>query len=461
MKKISIKTKIILLTITPLIIVSLALTYIALNQAKSLGKKNIDSFSEKIFELRRMELKNYTDIAVSAVKNITSTQTPSDIDTRETVKNVIRNLKFGDDGYFYAYDRYTTLAHPTVRRLEGNDQRNMTDPNGVKIIQELYQRASTGGGYTSYVWLKPSRSREVEKIGYSNVLDGWDWWIGTGLYVDDLEDAVLNLQESVDNNIDTTLQIILLLACVAVVVVGLICARLTLSEGRLADQKLEELSRKSVDSQESERGRVARQLQSSVVQNLNSAKSKLRNVAEKREFNSEKSRADFIIAIKEIQNAMIEVRNISSELRPAALDKLGLNAAISELLELQKGKDSNITFSFNNIKTNKRIDPELEIAIYRIIQSALANITKHSHASTASINLNPQEDKILLSIQDNGIGFNIKDTTQKANKTGIGLVDMRVRVESLGGYISIFSNKKIGTHIKIEMPLQSSSHISI
>lgn len=452
MKNISIKTKILLLTIIPLIIVSIVIIYIAVDQAKALGDKNIDSFSTKIFDLRRIELENYTNIAVSAVEHITKNNPKADIQAQEEVKDIIRNMRFGSDGYFYAYDRYVNLAHPTVSKLEGTDQTNLTDPNGVKIIQELYQRASIGGGFTDYVWLKPSRGREVEKIGYSKALDGWEWWIGTGLYVDDLEDAVEKLQSSVDENIEKTLQIIILLACAAVVVVGLICARFTLSEGRLADEKLQELSRKSVDSQESERSRVARQLQSSVVQALTVAKAKLRDVAKENEFSQGKPREDFVLAAKAINHAIQEVRGISGELRPESLDTHGLDAAIDQLVMEQK-ESSNVHISYKSINTEKRIDPEIEIVIYRIVQAALSNIVQHSNASSSTIHLSVQKSKILLSIQDNGIGFNVKDVMRKGNKAGIGLIDMRVRAESLGGSFAIFSTAKIGTHVKIEIPV--------
>ncbi len=452
MRNINIKTKILLLTIIPLIIVSIVIIYIAVLQAKSLGDKNIEGFSNKIFELRRIELKNYTDIAVSAIKHISLDNSISDLEAQEKVKQIVRDMRFGNDGYFYAYDRFTTLAHPTVPKLEGSDQSNLTDPNGVKIIQELYKQASAGGGFTSYVWLKPSREREVEKIGYSKMLDGWNWWLGTGLYVDDLEDAVANLQQSVDENIDKTMRIIILLACGAVVVVGLACARLTLSEGRLADEKLQELSRKSVDSQEAERSRVARKLQSSVIQALTVARSKLREVAEESQFSSGKPKSDFIMAIKSLQYAMKEVRDISGELRPEVLDELGLDAAIGELVKAQQQAHSRVDLSYKSSHVNDRVDSEIEIVIYRIIQSALANIYQHANASSATIHLSIQKSKILLSIQDNGMGFDIKEIMKKGNKAGIGLIDMRVRAESLGGHLSIFSTAKIGTHIKVEIP---------
>lgn len=452
MKALNFKSKILLLTLAPLIIVSALTITLAVYQAKSLGNKNIESFSDKIFELRRSELKNYTDIAVTAVKHLTEDKDVSDPATQEEVKKIIRNMAFGKDGYFYAYDQYTTLAHPTVPRLEGTNQFDMTDPNGVKIIQNLYDAAKAGGGITSYVWLKPSRNREVEKLGYSDTLEGWNWWIGTGLYVDDLEDAVLNLRESVDGNIETTLQLIISLALGTVLLVGFIGARVTLSEGKLADTKLQELSRKNVESQESERSRVARQLQSSVMKSLNLSNSNLRALAQHEQFSDSDSKQQFVMAAKALHSAMKEIRHISGELRPEILDKMGLDAAIRDLIEEQTTEHPTISISYKAGEMTERLHPDIEIVLYRIIQSSLTNINEHSGATNVNVRLGIQKRKVILSIQDNGTGFDVKKATRKSSNVGIGLMDMRIRAESLGGNFHIFSTAKMGTHIKVEIP---------
>jgi two-component system, NarL family, sensor kinase len=454
MKNINFKTKILLLTLVPLVIVSILTITLAVYQAKELGNKNIDSFSSKIFDLRRSELKNYTDLAVSALKHITRNKDVNDKDAQEEVKDIIRNMEFGADGYFYAYDEYVTLAHPKVRSLEGKNQQGLTDPRGVKIIEGLYEKALKGGGITSYVYLKPSRGYEVEKLGYSNTLDGWKWWIGTGLYVDDLDDAVKNLKVTVDENINTTLQLIIALALGTVFIVGFFGARLTLSEGKLADGKLQELSRKSVESQETERGRVARQLQSSVMRALNLTNANLRYIAQNERLEDPNSKEKFITSVNALHSAMKEIIHISGELRPEILDKKGLEDAIKTLVDAQTNMHPNISISYKTGSISERLHPDIEIVLYRIVQSALANINEHSNASKVSIHLAMQGRKVLLSVQDNGVGFDVKQATRKSSNVGLGLLDMRIRAESLGGTLAIFSSSLIGTQIKVEIPKQ-------
>lgn len=453
MRNLNFKTKILLLTLAPLVIVSILTVTLAVYQATEIGNKNINSFSNTIFELRREELKNYTDIAVSAVKHLTEKGDIENENTQEEVKDIIRNMSFGEDGYFYAYDKYTALAHPKAPNLEGKDQQGMTDPQGVKIIEQLYQQAQTGGGITNYVWLKPSHQSEVAKLGYSETLKGWDWWIGTGLYVDDLEDVVFALRGSINDNISTTLTLIISLALGTVFAVGLVGARITLSEGRLADGKLQELSQKNVESQEQERGRVARQLQSSVMKALNLTNTNMRYIAQHETFDID-TKERFMLAGNALHSAMKEIIHISGELRPEILDKQGLNDAIAILLNEQMHDHPHIEILHKPTQTNERLHPDIEIALYRVVQSALVNINEHSKASKVIIHLTIHKRKVLLSIQDNGIGFNVKKATRKSSNVGIGLMDMRIRCESLGGLFSIFSTSSIGTLIKAEIPKQ-------
>ncbi len=248
------------------------------------------------------------------------------------------------------------------------------------------------------------------------------------------------------------MQLIISLTLGAVVLLGLIAARVTLSEGRLADEKLQELSRKSVESQESERSRVARQLQSLVMKALNLSNSNLRSLAKSDKFNDSDSRESFIMATKALHSAMKDIRNISGELRPAIRDKMGLNAAIQELVNEQVTHHPHINVSYKASEIPERLNSDIEIVLFRIVQSALTNVNEHSGANNVNIRIGTQGRKVLLSIQDNGVGFNVKKVTGKSSKVGIGLIDMRIRAESLGGSFQVFSTANIGTHIKVEIP---------
>ncbi|MGH1486298.1 MAG: cache domain-containing protein [Cellvibrionaceae bacterium] len=454
MKTLTFKTKILLLVIIPLILVSIALTLLSVFQAQKLGDQNVESFSEMIFELRRGELKNYTEMALSSVKHIYGENAAGDPAAQEAAKKILRNLEFGEDGYFFVYDyKGTNVTHPKKPQLEGRNLWDIQDSNGVYLIRSLVDQAKTPvGGYTDYIWDKPSKGREVGKIGYSMGLSDWQWMVGTGLYIDDLEEAVSGIEKEVSENIAGTLKLIAGLALLCTVIVGLIGARFTMSEGKLADEKLQQLSRKAVEGQEEERSRVARDLQKGINKALYATRGKLKEVAKVSNLGNEEARKDFVTAVSILDKTIKEVYRISGELRPEVLDNLGLYAAVESLTE-KVSEESNIKFTFKKAESGERMRGELETAIYRIIQEAVNNIVNHSEASTASIRMRQTKSSLNMTIQDNGVGFNTKSILGKGGKASVGFTDMRVRAESLGGNFSVFSSEEIGTVIKVDIPL--------
>lgn len=454
MKTLSFKAKILLLVLIPLVLVSVALTILAIYQADVLGKSNVTTFSEKIYELRRNELKNYTEMARSSVKHIYEGPNKDSAASQEQAKTILRNLAYGSDGYIFVYDYDgTNLVLQPKPHIEGRNLWDIKDKNGVYLIKELVKDAQQGGGYTEYVWDKPSKGREVDKISYSLGLEQWQWMMGTGLYVDDLEDAINGVQNEVSNSLTRTWQLIAGLALVCTIVVGLIGTRFTMSQGKLADEQLQTLSVKVVASQEQERARVARELQQALNKKLLHARSQLEEMYRSKMITDPQLQGNLAMAAKDLNHSIKEIYRISGDLRPTLLDEHGIDAAIAALAESESMQDKGIKVEYrhNGLKTRLRL--EIETNIYRIVQEALKNIVNHSGAHSVAIRLSQQKKHVSVSIQDDGQGFNIKEVTGKGNKAGLGLIDMRIRAESLGGTFNIFAFKDEGILIKIDIPL--------
>ncbi|MFT5422113.1 MAG: two-component system NarL family sensor kinase [Candidatus Endobugula sp.] len=444
------KTKILLLVMVPLILVSMALTALSIYQAKKLGSNNVASFTEMIYNLRRNELKNYTELALTSVKHIYNSADEIDPKKQEEAKKILRNLSFGKDGYFFVYDyEGINVAHPKKPQLEGKNLWDLKDKNGVYLIRSLVNNAKkTIGGYTEYVWDKPSKKRGVDKIGFSMGLENWEWMIGTGLYNDDLEDAVGKVEGEVSDNITHTLLLISGLALGFTLLVGLVGARYTMSEGKLADDKLKQLSRRVVQGQEEERARVSLKLQKDINQELTVALSQLKKVANGESLQDPETFKHFSLAVKIIQKTKSDVYRISGELRPEMLDKEGLYAA-AEKLSSDIAEKSTIDISFKKIDMiETRLTPEIEIAVYRIIQASLTNMAKHSHANKASVRIRRTADMLSVNIQDDGVGFNSSEVQK-----GLDIIDMRVRAEALGGTFHLFSSTNTMTTIRVDIPL--------
>jgi two-component system, NarL family, sensor kinase len=432
-----------------LVSVSISLTALSIYQAKKLGSQNVSNFSEMIYNLRRNELKNSTELALTAVQHIDTKADSEKVQNQENAKTILRNLSFGDDGYFFVYDYDgVNVAHPKKPQLEGKNLWDLKDSNGVYLIRSLVNNAKkTIGGYTEYVWDKPSKGREVDKIGFSMGLNDWQWMIGTGLYNDDLEDAVSKIEAEVSENIYSTLILVTGFALAFTVIVGLIGARYTMSEGKLADDKLKQLSRRVVQGQEEERARVSLNLQKEINQELTIALGQLKKAAMGENLKDPETYNHFSNAVKIIKKTVADVYRISGELRPEILDKEGLYAAIEQLSGNMKQK-TGIDISFKHVDiTERRLTPEIEIAVYRIVQASLDNMAKYSQASQSTVRIRRTADSLSLSIQDNGVGLNPNDAK------GLGIIDMRVRAEALGGTFHLFSSPNKMTTIKVEIPL--------
>lgn len=165
MMNLSFKVKILMLALVPLLLLGGLTTLMGLYQTSQLGEQNLESFAQKIYELRRDELKNYTQIAHSAIDSFVD---DGDADSVNKAKEALRTIRFGDDGYMFLYDYDgVNVMHPIKPELEGQNLWDLEDQNGIKLIQQLVQNAQVGGGYTDYVWDKPSRGKGIDKIGYS------------------------------------------------------------------------------------------------------------------------------------------------------------------------------------------------------------------------------------------------------------------------------------------------------
>jgi signal transduction histidine kinase len=147
-----------------------------------------------------------------------------------------------------------------------------------------------------------------------------------------------------------------------------------------------------------------------------------------------------------------QLRAYSHELRPTALDDLGLVPAI-RFMAGAVSKRACLPVEVTT-KISKRLPSSVEIALYRIVQEALTNITKHARASRASIRVFRQNGNLCCMIQDDGKGFDAHKVRSAGAQSGLGLVGMRERVNAIGGTLSVDSAPGCGTKILIQLPTQ-------
>ncbi|MBU4235638.1 MAG: cache domain-containing protein, partial [Proteobacteria bacterium] len=106
----------------------------------------------------------------------------------DLIRSMLGPIRFEEDssGYFFVYQNTTNVAFPVKLENQGKDLGELRDKNGIYVIQELDKQAKAGGGFVSYIWPKPG-SGDTPKISYAEMIPGLDMWIGTGVYLDNIE----------------------------------------------------------------------------------------------------------------------------------------------------------------------------------------------------------------------------------------------------------------------------------
>lgn len=461
------KIKIALLTLIPLILAITAIALASAQQTKNLASTQAISFENQLINTKKEELKNYMGLAYSAIKNIYENKHVAEKHAKQEVYDTLKSIEFGKDGYFFVYDYDgINIVHPRKPHLEGKNLIDFQDDNGKFLIQELILKAKNGGGYTRYLWDKPSGGKSVEKLSYSIGLEKWEWMIGTGIYIDDIEKGVTTMKKEAKASTTNTLLFTSMIAIAATLLIALVGFLVNLSEGKFANQKMRDLTHKTVNFQEDERKRVSRELHDGINQllvsvryKLDSAKIKLNKQFPNKEITDVSDVTNVINDADDILSSGIqEIRRISRDLRPTLLDDLGLSAALKSLSN-DFSERNNIEVSVENNyhhkdKNKERLPQEIETAFYRIVQEALTNIEKHAQtANHVKLKIHKSRNHVTLSIINDGIGFDKTTLDQTNPDRGLGLRNMIDRAELLEGHVTVNSSLEKGTTVIATIPL--------
>ncbi len=208
-------------------------------------------------------------------------------------------------------------------------------------------------------------------------------------------------------------------------------------------------SRELLASQERERKRIAAELHDSIGQRLVVIKNlALLRLQDQNGNLAEREQVEEICT--EASSAIAEVREISYDLRPYLLDRLGLTKALLSMVE-NVGKGSTTTFSASIDDIDDLFAPELQIGFYRIAQECLSNILKHAQAGEAELIVRRSGTRLRLTVSDNGKGFIPGGANPEARKGGFGLINISERVQFFGGKLDIQAAPANGATISIDI----------
>lgn len=397
------------------------------------------------------------------------------IRTKESAQNIalseIKSLRYGEDlkDYFWITDMQPKMiVHPFRQDLNKKDLSNYTDLNGKKIFVEFVKLVKEQNeGYVDYMWYsKNDTSQIVPKLSFVKRFEPWEWVVGTGIYLDDVETEIKSLTSR--------------LTAISVVISGLIFALLFIiyfqslkieqkrikvvyklklqnEELMLSRNEAKKNEKKILESivrtEEKEKERFAKDLHDGLGPILSTCKIYIHTLANKLGENPDlekyTSRAGELL-----DDGVKSIKEISNNLSPHLLRNYGLTNAINSFvnnLELLHRIEFKI-----DLCINERLSDIVEFTIYRVITELINNTLKYAEASIVEIKLDYIGDKLNLSYKDNGKGFDLDNNQIASNK--YGLLNIQNRIKKLNGTFNYQTSPGKGVNVSIVLNSKKREH---
>lgn len=223
---------------------------------------------------------------------------------------------------------------------------------------------------------------------------------------------------------------------------------------RESRERLQILSHRLIEVQETERRAIACELHDEIGQILTAIKINLQTI-------SLPKQPPLRDSIKLIEDTLQRVRNLSLNLRPSMLDDLGLESALRWFVNRQI-QLTGLTAHFTGEEFPERLPPDIEIACFRVVQEAITNIIRHARARRFWVELRKTRQELQLTVRDDGIGFDPEAArTRAVAGSSLGLLGMEERISLIAGKLTIHSASGQGTEVKVSIPNQAIKSLQI
>lgn len=217
-------------------------------------------------------------------------------------------------------------------------------------------------------------------------------------------------------------------------------------------QQIQKLGLSIILAREEERKHLAREIHDGPAQSMANIVMRAEFCIKLLETQPKMLRSELVSLIDLAKQCLKDVRKIIFELRPMQLDDLGLVPALKRYIE-QYQKDCNILVEMTVLGKERRFDSTLEIALFRIVQECLTNVKKHAQAKHVAIIVEFLENKINLSVKDDGIGFDYEQVSKEKHNNGYGLLGIKERLQLIKGELTVKTAPGRGTELIFFVPV--------
>jgi PAS domain S-box-containing protein len=231
--------------------------------------------------------------------------------------------------------------------------------------------------------------------------------------------------------------------------------RRLLDQSREMQERLRHLSHRILQTQEDERKRISRELHDEITQILVGISVHLEGLIRQATIDPARLKQKIVRTQRMVEKSVQIVHQFARELRPTALDDLGLVAALHSFTK-DFAKRTGVRVSLTTYADLEKLSMLRRTVCYRVIHSALTNVAQHAEASRVTVSIHKVADAVHLEITDNGKAFDVEKVLHAKGNKHLGLLGMRERVEMVGGVLSIESTPRRGTRIRVQIPFSQS-----
>jgi signal transduction histidine kinase len=231
------------------------------------------------------------------------------------------------------------------------------------------------------------------------------------------------------------------------------CQSQLLEESRHMQEQLRHLTHRILHAQEEERRRISRELHDEITQTLVGINVHLESLHRQSSINPGELKQKIARTQRLVEKSVEIVHQFARELRPTALDDLGLAAALQSFMK-DFAKRTGIRVHLTTFAGLEELSSNRRTVLYRVAHAALTNVAQHAEASQVKVSIRKLKDTVCMSITDNGKSFDPQQVLRAKTNKHLGLLGMRERLEMVGGSLSIESTPRRGTTILARIPLQ-------